>query len=122
MTRRRVAGIALAIAAIALAMTAGFVPRIGNLVVGATGIHDLGALPEHIGVCGRDWRRESLNRVLTLDATRARYGREPVLVDFGPLAGCPPGPCTGTAQNDPCDTVVFVRVGEDGYIELQGGP
>jgi hypothetical protein len=40
---------------------------------------------------------------------------------FGP---CPPGVCTTVAESTQCHTVVYVRVGEDAYIdyELSGGP
>ena len=58
------------------------------------------------------------------DRPRARDGVEPMVVDPGPFAPCPVGPCTTVAQDDPCYTVIYVRVGEDAYLDysLQGGP
>lgn len=46
------------------------------------------------------------------------------MVDPGLFAPCPAGPCTTVAQNGPCDTVIYVRVGADAYLDyaLQGGP
>jgi hypothetical protein len=101
-----------------------FVPRIGNGFVGAAGIHDAAALPDHIGICGRGWSKDSLDRRLSLAEIRARDGVEPVVVDPGLFAPCPVGPCTAVAQSDPCHTVIYVRVGEDAYLDysLQGGP
>ena len=100
-----------------------FVPRLGNAFVGAAGIHDAAALPDRIGVCGRGWRKDSLDRRLSLTEIRARDGVEPVVVDPGPFAPCPVGPCTALAQDGPCYTVIYVRVGEDAYLDysLQGG-
>jgi hypothetical protein len=62
--------------------------------------------------------------MLSLAEIRTRGGVEPVVVDPGPFAPCPVGPCTAVAQDDPCHTVIYVRVGEDAYLDyaLQGGP
>ena len=113
-------------AAIAVAVLFGIViaPRIGNAFVGAAGVHDAAALPEHISVCGRGWSKDTLGRMLGLSEIRARDGVEPVVVDPGPFAPCPPGPCTAVAEDVPCHTVIYVRVGEDAYLDyaLQGGP
>jgi len=100
------------------------VPRIRNGVVGAAGIHDAAALPDHIGICGRGWSKDRLDRRLSLAAIQTRDGVEPVVVDPGLFAPCPVGPCTAVAHDDPCHTVVYVRVGEDAYLDyaLQGGP
>jgi len=100
------------------------VPRAMNGFVGAAGIHDAPALPEHIRICGRGWTKDALDRRLSLAQIRARDGVEPVVVDPGLFAPCPVGPCTTVAQDGPCDTVIYVRVGEDAYLDysLQGGP
>jgi hypothetical protein len=114
--------VALVVAAV-LAWTV-FVPRLGNAFVGAAGIHDAAALPDHIGICGRGWTKDSLDRRLSLAVIRARDGVEPVVVDPGLFPPCPAGPCTAVAHDDPCDTVIYVRVGGDAYLDyaLQGGP
>jgi hypothetical protein len=87
-------------------------------------IRDPASLPQQINVCGRDWSKDALGRQVTLDQARAmKSGGEPSIVATGPFAPCPSGPCTATAAG-PCDTVVFVRVGQDAYIDyaLSGGP
>ncbi len=118
-------GIVLAaLVAAALLAWIAIVPRLANEIVGPTGIHDAGALPEHIKVCGRSWSKDALRRELSAAELRARDGVEPVVVDPGLFAACPPGPCTTVAQDVPCNTVIYVRVGEDAYLDyaLQGGP
>ena len=114
----------LALVAAALLVGIVVVPRVGNVLAGATGIHDAGALAGQISICDRDWSKDSLERKLSLVEIRSRDGVEPVIVDPGPFAPCPAGPCTSVAQNDPCHTVIYVRVGEDAYLDysLQGGP
>ena len=94
------------------------------LGLGATDIHDARFLPDQISVCGRDWRRDALDRRFSKAGVVAWSGFDPTLADPGPFAPCPRGVCSNVAQNDPCDTVVFVRLGEDSYIDhsLQGGP
>jgi hypothetical protein len=87
-------------------------------------IHVPGSLPDHISVCGRGWTKDVLGRQVTFEQARTmKSGGDPSVVATGPFAPCPRGPCTATAGG-PCDTVVFVRVGEDAYIgyELSGGP
>lgn len=86
-------------------------------------IHPTGSLPERVSVCGRTWTKDSLLRQRTLDEARAWAG-EAVVVATGPFAPCPSGPCTSVARSSPCDTVVFVRVGQDAYVDyaLAGGP
>ena len=119
-------GIATASVLLALLLAGAVVllPRVGNAFAGADGIHDAGALPEHIKVCGRSWHKDALSRTFRLAEIRVRDGVEPVVVDPGPFAACPPGPCTTVAQPGPCDTVIYVRVGDDAYVDyaLQGGP
>lgn len=111
-------------AAAALLVGIVIVPRIGNVFGGSAGIHDAAALPEHINICGRSWSKDALDRKFSLAEIRPRDGIEPVVVDPGPFAPCPVGPCTTVAQNGPCHTVIYVRVGEDAYLDyaLQGGP
>jgi hypothetical protein len=115
----------VALAALTLAVTFLVVtPRIGNLVAGAHGIHDADALAAHIRLCGRSWSKDDLMRRRSSSEIREQLGVEPVIVDPGPFAVCPAGPCTDVAQAAACHTVIWVRVGEDAYIgyELQGGP
>jgi hypothetical protein len=98
-------------------------PRVGNALAGAGGIHDARTLPDHINVCGRRWSKGVVNRELSLGEIRTRAGVEPIVVDPGPFAPCPVGPCTPKPAG-PCHTVVYVRAGQDAYIdyELVGGP
>ena len=120
--RRGLAVAALLVAGVVAAIV--ILPRIFNGVAGASGIHDAATLPEHIRICGRGWTKDALNRKLGLAEIRARDGIEPVVVDPGPFAPCPAGPCGMTAEDGPCHTVIYVRVGEDAYLDysLQGGP
>jgi hypothetical protein len=91
---------------------------------GADQIHDVSALPEHLSVCGRTWVKDNLSRQSSAAQIRATSGSDPAVVGTGALAPCPAGVCTQVAQSGPCQTVVYVRVGEDAYIdyELSGGP
>jgi hypothetical protein len=100
------------------------VPRLRSGADGTAGIHEAATLPAHFRICGRGWSKDGLNRILSLAAIRTRDGNEPVVVDPGPFAPCPVGPCGMTAEDGPCHTVIYVRVGEDAYIDyaLQGGP
>ena len=87
-------------------------------------IHDVATLPGDISVCGRTWVKDILERQQSADEIRASSGLAPVVVGTGMFAPCPTGVCTTVAQEDPCHTVVYVRVGEDSYLdyELSGGP
>jgi hypothetical protein len=98
-------------------------PRVGNALAGAGGIHDVAALPERIQLCGRSWHKDDLERRFTLAETRELSG-DPTVVDPAPWTSCAPGPCTDAAQPGACETVVWVRTGEDAYVDyaLQGGP
>jgi len=120
--RRQMVVLAWIVAAVLAWMV--LVPRIGNGFAGAAGTHDAAALPDHIAICGRGWTKDGLDRRLSLAEIRTRDGVAPVVVDPGLFAPCPLGPCTAVAHDDPCDTVIYVRVGEDAYLdyELQGGP
>lgn len=114
-------GLAVAVmAVVAVGASAVAVPR---FLDGSSAIHLVATLPARIDVCGREWLKDDLGRVLTMTAIRARDGIDPVVVGTGPFAACPAGPCSQMDQG-PCDTVVYVRVGEDAYIDyaLQGGP
>ena len=100
-------------------------PILGQIFgVTAPTIHDAATLPDQISVCGRDWTKDPLNRQFNRAQIQAQFGVEASVVDPGLVAPCPAGPCTLVAQDGPCDTVVFVRVGEDAYVDyaLQGGP
>ena len=106
-----------------LATVPGLIHRL-VLGQGATDIHDAASLPDRISVCGRDWHKDTSGRVLSGADIRPRPGGGPPLVDPLPFAPCPPGPCTQSALDTPCATVVVVRIGQDRYIgyELNGGP
>jgi hypothetical protein len=62
----------------------------------------------------------------TLEAIVADYSPGPTLV--APILGGFLSPCPSNACSDPsrgpCDTVVYVRIGEDAYVgyALSGGP
>ncbi|HEX5465780.1 MAG TPA: hypothetical protein VFW92_03795 [Candidatus Limnocylindrales bacterium] len=86
-------------------------------------VHQVGALPQEIGVCGRDWSQDAVAKHYTLDEMVALDGSNPAIVDPGPLAACPAGACT-VAAGGACDTVIFVRAATDAYIgyALRGGP
>jgi hypothetical protein len=126
--RRRWTIIAVAVAVVAfVALGWLIVPGLIHRQVsglGATDIHEAASLPARISVCGRVWKKDELDRRFSRSEVLATFGAEPSLVDPLPFAPCPKGPCTNIAQNAPCDTVVFVRVGEDAYLDyaLSGGP
>ena len=110
---------ALVIAALLVALVVAFLGSIGS-----AGIDDAAKLPATIGICGRDWTKDAAQRRFSLAEIRAGMEVEPVVVDPGLFAPCPPGPCTRVAQDGPCHTVIYVRVGQDAFIDysLQGGP
>jgi hypothetical protein len=91
---------------------------------GTPRIRDIATLPKHFGACGRTWTKDALERTESLAAIHQKIQVEPVVVDPGLLTACPAGACTAQAQDGPCHTVIYVRVGEDAYIgyELSGGP
>ncbi len=93
------------------------------LQLGATDIHDPAMLADRISVCGRQWNLDETGREFSRADLQATFGDNVVLVDPLPLAPCPTGPC-GYNTNAPCNTVVFVRVGDDAYVDysLVGGP
>ena len=108
--------------ALALGALVAVVAGCGN--GGADQIHDVSTLPDHISVCGRTWVKDTLGRQDSLAEIRARADVEPAVVGTGMFAACPPGVCTTAGQRSPCHTVVYVRIGEDAYVdyELSGGP
>src|ERR1035437_1332655 len=122
-THRRRALMALVIP---LAVALGWVTIIGSAFDPA-GIHDAGALPDRIHACGRTWNKGA-STPTSAESIVALLGEEPKLVAPGllgrVLASCPSGACTDNASNGPCDTVIYVRVGEDAYVDyaLTGGP
>lgn len=93
------------------------------LQLGATDIHDRWMLANRISVCGRSWNLDETGRVFTRSQLQVTFGDNVVLVDPLPFAPCPTGPC-GYNTDGPCDTVVFVRVGDDAFVDysLVGGP
>lgn len=111
-------GAVVVVAVLAVVVAA---PRVGNALAGADGIHDAAALPRQIQLCGRSWQRDALDRRFTAVAARKAFGG--VVVDPGPFGSCPPAPCTDVARSGACDVVIWVRVGEDAYLDysLQGG-
>jgi hypothetical protein len=124
MSRRRGwAIVATVVIAIGLATIPGVIHR-QILGLGATDIHQAPSLPDHLSVCGREWSKDPSGHEFSRAEIEAQTGVEPPLVDPLPFAPCPPGPCTQTAINGTCDTVVIVRVGEDAYVDysLSGGP
>jgi hypothetical protein len=125
---RRTTWIGLGILATAMAIALFVIlPRLPN---GFFGIHVQRMLVSRITVCDRNYHGGDLVR------TRAEIdarGAPMVLVDPGPFGifpSCPAPdaqgfrPCTREASDDPCATVVYVRVGDDSYAEyeLVGGP
>lgn len=114
-------GLVAVIAALAAVLAT---PRISNVLAGADGIHDATVLPRQIHLCNRFWQRDVLDRRFTAAEARRAFSEGFVVVDPGPFGSCPPGPCTDVAQTGACDVVVWVRVGEDAYLDysLQGGP
>lgn len=120
--RRRWAIVAIVVVVLGLTTIPGLIHRV-VLGLGATDIHEAASLPDHISVCGREWTRDASGREFSRAEIRTQSGVEPTLVDPLPFAPCPRGPCAQTS-NDSCDTVVYVRVGSDAYVDysLSGGP
>lgn len=122
--QRPVRWILVVVATIAFVALSASVIHRQVLALGASDIHDRASLPDHISVCGRDWTVDPSRRATTWAEAGTRFGVQPALVDPLPFAPCPAGPCTSSAHDAPCDTVVLVRVGQDAYVsyELSGGP
>ncbi len=114
-----------ATAVVAILVIGGVIVAAGVILPGRdpNAIHAVGSLPDRISVCGRTWTLDTSLRQRSYDDARTWTGVEPVVVASGPGAPCPSGPC-GSGGGSPCDTVVFVRVGDDAYVDyaLSGGP
>jgi hypothetical protein len=120
-TWRWVTAIVATAACMVLALVVIFVVVPGRDV---NAIHDASALPARIQVCGRIWTTQPNAPQFTMEEARAfKSSGEPSIVATGPFAPCPPGPCQDV-DTGPCDTVVFVRIGQDAYVDysLSGGP
>ena len=87
-------------------------------------IHDPATLPDTLTVCGRQWSKDTTGRQFSLAQIQSQSSGDPVVVDPGASIPCPIGACSQNASNTPCATVIYVRVGEDAYVDyaLQGGP
>ena len=87
-------------------------------------VWDRASLPERLELCGRSYRHDTLDRVRSAAEVEDWQGFPPTVVQPLQVQPCIPGPCTDVAQDEPCDTVVWVRVGADAYVDyaLQGGP
>ena len=97
-----------------------YLPVLGDL---DPGTHEVASLPDSIHVCGRSWSKDGLDRQYTLAQIADTFGTAPTVVDTRPLAPCPGGACTASAAAA-CETVIFVRVGSDSFVDysLRGGP
>ena len=85
----------------------------------AGGYSDRRSLPAQISMCGRQWTRDDVLRPWSAADPRIA-GRMTVVTPgpFGLLTACPWPRTTFVA------TVIFVRIGEDAYVDysLRGGP
>jgi len=118
---RTVLAILLIVAGVVLVRPTLF--RVFGPVATATGVFLAETLPLDMSMCDRDWKRSDPPDIRPIAVIREEAGIEPTVVDPRPFAPCPPGPCR-RVNIDPCDTVIFVRVADDGYVayELRGGP
>ena len=121
-TRRGIVFAAFAVAAVLAGLV--IVPRIENAFGGSMGIHDAAALPEHIRICGAAGTRTHSSA----SSASPRSGCETAssLSSWIPASSrhARQAPAPAVAQDEPCDTVIYVRVGSDAYLDyaLQGGP
>jgi hypothetical protein len=126
MTRRTFAGIGALIVGLvlvtALLVVRSFVyiPFLGD---DTPVIHDAASLPDSLHLCGRSWTKGVVGVQQTLETITSQIGSAPVFVNPAVFAACPEGACT-TAAGGQCATVIFARVGDDGYVvySLRGGP
>lgn len=134
MRRRRVrsrlrTGLGCGAAAILVALAIVFWLGARTWLAGPSGIHDAAFLPSKISVCDREYRLGG--QVRTREALEAEQS-PPLLLDpglFG-FTGCPGAdaqgqrPCSDSATDGPCATVVYVRIGDDAFMAygLVGGP
>ena len=86
---------------------------------GAAAIHDPASLPDRISMCGRFWDKDPRGMRFSKSQLVETYGSQPKVVDPD-SHDCQSGACGATT----CDTLIWVRVGEDAYIgySLLGGP
>lgn len=117
---RRVGRLILAL--VLVAATVVVAPRAVRLGVG---IHEASSLPEYLANCGRDYRKDETDHLWTWAqlSSGIRPGFEPTLVDPGIVAQLLTECHPQTDWPSGCDTVVWVRVDWDAYIDyaLQGG-
>jgi hypothetical protein len=114
---------AMKVAVVGLAFVVGWNTLLG-FIFSPSGIYDGSALPSRLHVCGRTWNKGGPQ---TLEAIVADYSPGPTLVApilAGFLSACPSAACSGDSTHFPCDTVVYVRIGDDAYMGygLAGGP
>ena len=112
----------LKVAVVGLAFVVGWNTLLG-FIFSPSGVHDGSSLPGRLHVCGRTWYQGG---PMTLETIEADNGPPPTLVSpilAGFLSTCPSNACS-TEDRGPCDTVVFVRIGDDAYMAygLAGGP
>ena len=102
--------------------TGAFLPALAE--IGRAAARDPANLPDSITVCGRDWKKDPLDRALTGDEVFARTEAEPIVVSTGLLAACPPEVGAPGGDPDGMATVVYVRAGDDAFVpySLVGGP
>jgi hypothetical protein len=96
-----------------------FGPRLAS-----PGVWDHASLPDRLTVCGRSYRHDGLDRIRSAAEIKEWQGFPPTVVLPLQHQPCIPGPCADVAATAPCDTVVYVQVGADAYVDyaLQGGP
>lgn len=127
MTLRRRPALILTVLVVVTAAIAAVVVA-GDMLRGAretsANIWDRASLPEHLQICGRSYRHDTLDRIRTAAEIEEFQGYPPTVVLPLQVQPCIPGPCDDVADSAPCDTVVYVRVGADAYVDysLQGGP
>lgn len=127
MTQRRRSALILMVVGI-MAVGAVGVVGVGDMFRVGRGtsadVWDRASLPEHLQVCRRSYRRDVLDRIRTASEIEELQGFPPTVVLPLDVQPCIPGPCDDVADPAPCDTVVYVRVGADAYVDysLQGGP
>ena len=114
----------LNVAVVGLAVVVGWNTLLG-FMFSPGGIYDGSALPGRLHVCGRTWNKGGGPQ--TLEGIEADYSPGPTLVApilGGLLSPCPATACSMDPGRGPCDTVVFVRIGQDAYVSygLAGGP
>jgi hypothetical protein len=102
--------------------TGAFLPALAE--IGRAAARDPANLPDSITVCGRDWRKDPLDRAQTREEVFARSEAEPIVVSAGLLPACPQEVGADGADAEGMAPVVYVLVGDDAFVpyELIGGP